>query len=202
VRCARADAAAATQRRSGPASSPMHRRNFLALSLLGPPLLMGHTPYRQWKVYRQTHLLIFTSRADPASDELGERVAARLREALPDSKARVARAPGAQRIASLITTGQADVAVLSRADALALYRSQPPFADYQPVALRVLAQTGQHQLVCREDFKHAHGWLVAEALASDPTHAMTLPGSEAVDGTVPAHAGALAFARGEPAQAQ
>jgi hypothetical protein len=179
----------------------MHRRSFLALSALGLPLLMGHTPYRQWKVYRQTHLLIFTSRSDPASDELGERVAARLRDALPDSKARVARASSAQRIASLITTGQADVAVLAHADALALYRREPPFADYLPVALRVLAQSAQHQLVCREDFQRSHGYLVAEALATDPARAMGVPQVGAGDDRIPAHAGALAFARGEPPDA-
>jgi CRP-like cAMP-binding protein len=42
--------------------------------------------------YRQAHLLLFTTRDDPGSDELGERLAARLRETLPASKARVARA--------------------------------------------------------------------------------------------------------------
>jgi hypothetical protein len=175
----------------------MHRRHFLALAGLGLPLIMGHTPYRQWKLYRQTHLLIFTSKEDPASDELGERIAARLREALPHSKARVARAPHAQRIASLITTSQADVAVLSRANALALSHRQPPFTDYQPVALRVLAQTERHQLVCRDDFKPLHAYLVAEALAGEPVLGLVLPQAEAGSDEVPAHAGALAFLRGE-----
>jgi hypothetical protein len=181
----------------------MHRRHFLALAGLGLPLLMGHTPYRQWKLYRQTHLLIFTSKEDPASDELGERIAARLREALPDSKARVARAPHAQRIASLITTNQADVAVLSRADALALSQRLPPFADYQPVALRMLAQTAQHQLVCREDFKPMHAYLVAEALAEQSVPGLVLPEAAGEGGeAVPAHAGTLAFLRGEQPDAQ
>jgi hypothetical protein len=181
----------------------MHRRHFLALAALGLPLLMGHTPYRQWKLYRQTHLLIFTTKDDPASDELGERIAARLREVLPDSKAQVARAPHAQRIASLITTGQADVAVLSRADASALALRQPPFGDYLPVALRVLAQTAQHQLVCREDFKAQHAWLVAEALAGEAVPGLVLPQDAPGNGdAVPAHAGTAAFVRGEQPDAQ
>jgi hypothetical protein len=173
----------------------MQRRQFLILAALGTPLLMGHTPYRQWKVYRQTHLLVFTSREDTASDELGEHIARHLVERLPASKARVTRAPHAQRIASLITTNQADVAVLARADALALYRREPPFADYLPIALRVLAQTEGHQLVCREDFRAEHAYVIAEALAEAPVAGLALPGAR--EEGVPAHAGVLAFLRGE-----
>jgi hypothetical protein len=178
----------------------MHRRQFLFLAALATPLLMGHTPYRQWKVYRQTHLLLFTSREDPASDELGERIAQRLLERLPASNARVTRAPHAHRIASLITTNQADVAVLARADALALYRRQPPFADYPPIALRVLAQTDAHQLVCREDFRPEHAYVIAEALAEQPLEGLGLPAQD--EQGVPAHAGVLAFLRGESLEAQ
>ena len=43
-------------------------------------LLIGraaaHTPYRQWDVYRQKHLLIGTCRADPDSYPLGKRLVA------------------------------------------------------------------------------------------------------------------------------
>jgi hypothetical protein len=176
----------------------MHRRPFLA-ALTGSAaalLLSGHTPYRQWKLYRESHLLVFTTRDDPGSDELGERIAARLREVLPDSGAEVARAPHAARIASLITSNQADVAVLSRANAAALFDRREPFADYPAIALRALVETAQYQLVCREDFKPDHAYLVAEALAGDPgVPALTVPGSA---GAVPPHPGALAFARGEP----
>jgi hypothetical protein len=162
-------------------------------------LLAGHTPYRQWKLYRQAHLLVFTSRDDPPSDELGERIAARLRELLPQSKAQVARAPHAARIASLITTDQADVAVLSRANAAALFARQAPFGDYLPVELRVLVENEQYQLVCREDFKVEHAYLVAEALAGGSGEpGLTVPLHEgAGEGNVPTHRGALAFAKGE-----
>ena len=179
----------------------MNRRPFLAL-LAGSAaslLLAGHTPYLQWKLYRQAHLLIFTTRDDPGSDELGERIAARLRDVLPDAKAQVARAPHAARIASLITSSQADVAVLSHANAAALFAHHEPFTDYPPIALRVLVQTAQYQLVCREDFKLDHAYLVAEALVGDPgIPALTVPASTGGADGVPTHAGALAFLRGEP----
>lgn len=175
----------------------MNRRTLLAALAAGASLLLcGHTPYRQWKLYRQAHLLIFTTRDDPGSDELGERIAAQLRSALPDSKARAARAPHAARIASLITSNQADVAVLSHANAAALYARSGPFTDYPPIELRVLVETAQYQLVCRADFKHEHAYLVAAALVADPgVPALVVPAAGA---PVPVHPGALAFRRGEP----
>jgi hypothetical protein len=179
----------------------MTRRRLLTAlaAIASAAALTAHSPYRQWILYRQAHLLIFTSRDDPVSDALGERIAARLREVLPESKARVARAPHAARIASLITTGQADIAVLSRANAAALFRREAPFQDSSPVALRVLVQTEQYQLVCREDFKDEHAYLVAEALAGDPKEPKLTVPAIALDeaSSVPAHAGAVAFARGE-----
>src|SRR5262245_28166630 len=175
----------------------MYRRPFLALfgSGVASLVLAGHTPYMQWKLYRQAHLLIFTTRDDVGSDELGERIAKRLLEALPDSKAQVARAPHVARIASLITSNQADVAVLSHANAAALFARKDAFADFPPVALRVLVATPQYQLVCREDFRLDHAYLVAEALAGDPgVPSLAVPTGA---GPVPTHAGALAFLRGE-----
>ena len=43
------------------------RRAFLRQGLLAGVWLWssGHTPYNQWNVYRQKHLLILTSKADP-----------------------------------------------------------------------------------------------------------------------------------------
>jgi hypothetical protein len=179
-------------------ASTMNRRRFVAgLAAAGASLLLaGHTPYRQWKLYRQTHLLIFTTRDDPGSDDLGERIAACLRTTLPESKARVARAPHVPRIASLMTSNQADVAVLSHANAAALYARREPFADYPPIELRVLVETAQYQLVCREDFKREHAYVVAEALVADPgVPALVVP---VAGKAVPGHPGALAFYRGEP----
>jgi hypothetical protein len=180
----------------------MNRRQFLTLSAAsaGALLLTGHSPYRQWMVYRETHLVIITSRDDPGSDDLGEKLAAIVRTALPDSKAAVARGPRVQRIASLISSRQADVGVVSRPNALAMYRGDPPFAEYGPIPLRVLVQDAHYQLVCRDDFLPQHGFLVAEALMeSGADLGLSIPGRDAVAaGAIPPHAGALAFAEGEP----
>jgi hypothetical protein len=180
----------------------MNRRQFLTLSAAsaGALLLTGHSPYRQWMVYRETHLVIITSRDDPGGDALGEKLAAIMRAALPDSKAAVARGPRVQRIASLLSSRQADVAVASRGNALAMFRGEPPFEEYGPIPLRVLVQDPRYQLVCREDFLAQHGFLVAEALMeSGADLGLSIPGRDAVAaGAIPPHAGALAFAEGEP----
>lgn len=180
----------------------MDRRHFLTLSTAaaGWLLLSGHSPYRQWVVYRQTHLVILTSRDDAGADDLGEKLAALMRTALPDSKAAVARGPRVQRIASLISTRQAEVGVVSRPNALAMFRGDAPFQEYGAIALRVLVQDSTYQLVCREDFLPQHGYLVAEALMENAQGLdLTIPGRDAGErGEIPPHVGALAFAEGQP----
>ena len=180
----------------------MKRRQFLSIAAAsaGSILLCGHSPYRQWMVYRETHLMILTSRDDVGSDELGERIAAIMREALPDSRAAVGRGPRVQRIASLISTGQAQVGVVSRPNALAMFHGEEPFRQYGAIPLRVLVQNDAYRLVCREDFLPQHGFLLAEALTANGKElGLSIPGRDAADnGDIPPHAGALAFAEGQP----
>jgi hypothetical protein len=134
------------------------------------------------------------SRDDPRSDQLAERFVATLLASLPESRARVARAPHVERIASLIATSQLDVAVMARDRAAALFRGE--FADTGPIALRALIDDGQHQLICRDDFPVRHAYLVSEALmqADEKLHAAAL--AERAQ-EVPLHEGTLAFLRGE-----
>lgn len=185
----------------------MNRRQFLTIAAAsaGWVLLSGHSPYRQWIVYRETHLIILTSRDDLGADDLGEKFAAILREALPDSKAAVGRGPRVQRIASLISTQQVAVGVVSRPNAIAMYHGEGNFQQYGAIPLRVLVQNETYRLVCREDFLPQHGYLLTEALmehaskGDDANLHLSIPARDAAEaGEIPPHVGALAFAEGRP----
>lgn len=175
----------------------MHRRHFMAaLAGLAALPARAHTPYRQWAVFRQRFLLITTTRDDPASDELGEIVARILRQRLPASHAQVSRARDWKTLASLLVTRQTEVAVLDRDRARALAAGAPPYQDYGPAPLRALVRTDRYGVVCREDFPLHHAYLLAEALVQEAgPQGFAVP---AEDENVPAHPGALLFARGGP----
>ena len=180
----------------------MERRRFLTAgaAMAAAGLLSGHAPYRQWVVYRQTHLVILTSRDDPGADDLGEQCAAVMRTVLPDSKAAVGRGPRVQRIASLIATRQAEVGIVSQPNATAMFHGAAPFGDIGAIPLRVLVQNEVYRMVCREDFPQQHGYLIAEALAGgDADLGLVVPRTDQTE--IPVHAGAQAFATGVPLEA-
>ena len=142
----------------------MKRRRFLGAGLAAAGLLLvGHTPYGQWSVYRQRHLLILTNRSD-GSYPLGKQIAAVLAAYLPESGSRVARAPNLLRVASLLGTKQMDVALLRADDAGALLRGVGLFADVGSVALRTIVTLEDYLLVCREDFPDIHAYQLARTL--------------------------------------
>jgi hypothetical protein len=176
----------------------LSRRSTLRLALLGAVSLFagGHAPYGQWGVYRRRYLLILTTRDDPTGQELGTRIAAVLAERLPESRARVSRAPHKERIASLLSSKQMDVAIMHRNDAADLRAGASPFDDYGPMPLHTIIAVGDYRLVCRDDFPSRHAWLIAEALSKHP-HSIKVTG-EATDARVPLHPGAEAYFSGRP----
>lgn len=164
----------------------------------------GHAPYGQWKVYRKRRLHILTSRSDAPTYPLGKRIAEVLADHLPASKAQVSRAPDTRRIASLISSGQMDVAVLSRRDAARLRAGQAPFEAFGPVALRTLVSVGEYLLICRADFPDRHAYLVAAALSDNRDDlGVEIESLDVMTGGadhgVPLHPGAAAYFDGEPA---
>ena len=173
-----------------------------ALALAAVPA-RAHTPYNQWQVYRRRHLLVVASKRDPAAYDLARSLAGVLAEQLPESRALPSRAGTAARVASLLASGQMDVAVLSGREAAALRDGTGEFRDYGPVDLHALFAVGAHLLVCRADFPPPHAYLLAEALqrsrdrfAPAPAH---VPGRG--EAAVPVHPGAAAFAAAGPAGA-
>ncbi len=117
----------------------MNRRGFLILSLgAGALLLTGHTPYRQWYVYRKKRLIIVASEAEEASLRLGEMIAHTLATHLPESKAMMATTASSVDIVKLLKSEQLDVAVLPSDEAYQALRGTGRFSGWA-VPLRTLA---------------------------------------------------------------
>jgi hypothetical protein len=176
----------------------LSRRTLLVAtaSLLAGRPVAAHTPYKQWDVYRRKHLLIGTCRADPESYPLGKRLVAILASSLPDSQARVTRAPNQQRLASLVTTDQLELVVFTLGEAAALTAGDEPFAEFGPFPLRLLFELDGYGLVCGEEFPAHHAWLVTGALAERLPVSSSLRASDEQQITV--HQGSRAFLAGEP----
>lgn len=157
---------------------------------------LAHTPYRQWDIFRKKHLQILTSRSDLDGDAVGDDWVATLAERLPLSRAMVSRARDMGRVASLLKTDQAKLAVLSHADAKTMTDASGPLGEYAPVPLQVLLDDGRYLLVARENLPLHHAYAIAAALmeAGDKLH-VKVP----IEGRfgLPAHPGARAAALGE-----
>jgi hypothetical protein len=178
----------------------MQRRAALKLAGAGLALLLGsaHTPYGQWQVYRRRHLMIGTSKADPPSYPIGQRIVGVLATSLPESSARVTRGPDAWRLASLLTSGQIEVVLLSAGEVVALRQGRPPFEAFGPTQLRSLYTLDDHWLVCRPDFPDRHAYLVVETLAIHGGLSLGGGPPDPARSPVPIHPGALALLRGAP----
>ncbi len=175
----------------------MTRRQLLSAGgiALAGVLLGGHTPYGQWVVYRTKHLLIGCHRADAKTYGLAKAVVGELDRHLPEARARVARAPTAGRLASLLGTDQLEIAILSPADGQAMAAGAGPFKPYGPVPLYLLAQLGDYLLTAHSDFSQSHAWLVSDAILNSP-----LSNTPSVDEVpaLPWHAGTRLLLLGQP----
>ena len=177
------------------------RRALLAATLASAALflparaLLAHTPYRQWQVYRQRHLMIGASREDAPSYPMAKEIQAFLETHLPEASARVARARTRRRLADLLATDQIRIVLLSIDDAVALERGGPPFRS--PVDLRTLWRFGAHAMVVRPTFPPAHAWILARTFDE---HGATLAGSSStlVHPEIPLHEGVRIALDGGP----
>jgi TRAP-type uncharacterized transport system substrate-binding protein len=152
----------------------MRRRRLLQTGLqscLLPWLmpLMGHTPFPQWKVYRQRHLFIAIDRTDTTAYTLSHRLTEIFDRDLPEAEAKVTRAINAVGVASLMSTAQLDVALMQKTDAVAWSQGAAAFQAIAPVSLRTLVDLGDYLLICRDDFPNRHASVIAHTL----THALT-----------------------------
>lgn len=135
------------------------------LTTSGPA--QAHTPYRQWDIFRKRYLQVLTSRSDLDGDAIGDDWVALLHDRLPLSRAMVSRARDMNRVASLLKTDQAKLAVLSHADARDMFQARPPFEDFRPMPLQVMLDNGSHVLVARDDLPLHHGYAIVITLLEE-----------------------------------
>ncbi len=167
----------------------IHRRHLLKTAAISSAWLLasGHTPYKQWQVYRRKHLLIGANKAEPPTYDLGKKIAALLLQELPESRARVARAPHAWRLASLITSDQIQLILLSEEDVRAFYEGRDGFEAFGKTELRALFRFGSYWLICRPDFPGDHAALLTNTLADHGRTITKVHGPADDDAPVPAH---------------
>lgn len=131
--------------------------------------LVGHTPFPQWKIYRQRHLFIAIDRTDATAYSLSHILTEILDRDLPTAQAKVTRAVNAAGIASLMSTEQLDLALMRKTDAVAWMQGAEAFHTIEPVSLRTLVDLGEYLLLCRANFPDHHASVIAHTL----THALT-----------------------------
>ncbi|MBD0270137.1 MAG: hypothetical protein ICV77_17810 [Cyanobacteria bacterium Co-bin8] len=163
----------------------MKRRTLIQTGLRSWLLLplLGHTPFPQWKVYRQRHLFIAIDRSDADAADLGHTLVDILDRDLPEAEAKVTRAINAAGIASLLSTEQLDVALMRKPDAVAWVEGAEVFQAVEPVSLRTLVDLGDYVLLCRKNFPDHHASVIAHTLAhAGVTHPAEPPSTQAAAG--------------------
>ena len=141
----------------------MDRRTLLRLAAASGSwlLLTGHSPYRQWEVYRKVRLIVLVDAEEETSVQLGRAIAALLAKHLPESKAMMARARDLRDVVRLIASKQLDTALLHEQDAAAALMGVGAFADNGKVPVRALAQCGAYVFACRDDLPRSNGYQIA-----------------------------------------
>ena len=145
----------------------MRLRRLLRLPLTAAVALtlMGHSPYRQWAVYRQTHLVVVADESAAGAAATGEAVVRVVAAAVPRSRAIVAEARNAIEVVKLLRSRQLPLGLLLAGDADDALQGRGPFAGEPPLPLRALAALGPYRLVSLEDFPADLAAGIARALA-------------------------------------
>ncbi len=174
----------------------MSERRLLALSLLGAAavFLPGHSPYRQWYVYRARHLVVVTDEARPGALAIASAVASAIAARWPETKAVPAAARTPVEVVKLLSSGQLQVGLLPAAVALAAFEGRGRFADDGKVPLRAVAVLGGDLLVVLESCDRQRAHDMAQALA-ESRDGVPLTEKPSLRGPapIPFHPGALDY---------
>ena len=130
----------------------MKRRSFLT-SLLLAPAALAHSPWGQYVVYRQKHLLILSSKTDPDSYPYSEVLVDAINREEPQAKARAARAKDINRCYNLILTNQMQFMLLPRQTTNAMRENTGQFSDRESLPIKTMYEFGDLVLSVRSDME-------------------------------------------------
>ena len=160
--------------------------------------VLAHSPWGQYQVYRQKHLLIMSTISDGPTYAYSNKIVKAINEVIPKAKARPARAKNFERVHSLFKTKQMHLVLLSKSNAKALLEGSGPFSDFGAVNVRTLYAFGDMLLLVQPDFPDSHVWLLADAFKKSYK---SLPGAlppEKMMSLTNLHPAALLAIRGDP----
>ena len=180
----------------------MTDRKLVRLAVLGVAavLVSGHSPYRQWYVYRANHLVVVGDKLRPGAFALTTAVAAAIATRWPASRAVAASVQTPVEVVKLLRSGQLPVGLIPAAEAREAFEGRGQFADDDKVPLRAVAVLGDSLLVVLDRFDRERARDIAQALA-EHRHSLPVPQKAALRGPapIPFHPGALDYyASGSP----
>ena len=144
----------------------------LTLFALHPALILAHSPWGQFQVYRQKHLLVLSTRDDLPSYPYSKKLVNALNKSVPEAKARPARAINLERAYNLLRTNQFQFALLSKANIEMMRSASDQFEGKDKIDLKTIYEFGDLEFVVQPDFPEdlvavvAHG--VVESLSTLP----------------------------------
>lgn len=154
-------------------------------------LLSGHSPFRQWYVYREHHLIVAAAAADRVAGDLADAISARLRERLPETQSVPVDASDNHELISLLRSHQLKLVILDRRASRAALDGTGEFAPYGSTPVRLIYLSKDYVLVGLDDLPDALAAHVAEALLAP---GLIVPVSESparnLEAPIPLHAGA------------
>ena len=144
----------------------MRLRTLLRASLAGAAalVLLGHSPYRQWAVYRETHLVIVADESAVGAAAACDAIARALAASVPRTRAVAAEARSAVDAVRLLRSRQLPLGLLLADDAADALLGRGPFAGDPPLPLRGLAAVGPYRLVALDEFPGSWAAEISRAL--------------------------------------
>lgn len=128
----------------------MKRRSFLT-SLLLAPAAFAHSPWGQYTVYRQKHLLILSSKTDPDSYPFSELLVKAINREEPSAKARAARAKNLDRCHSLFLTNQMQFMLLPHQTTVEMREGTGQFSGRDALPIKTIYEFGDLTFSVRSD---------------------------------------------------